>query len=45
VHCNDIVFHRAFGARGNEEIEEKGKGSDGRGELIARREGGKGLNQ
>ena len=43
--------------RGNEEMEEKGKGSGGRGELIARREGveyskgerliagGKGLNQ
>lgn len=25
--------------RGNEEMEEKGKGSGGRGELIARREG------
>lgn len=43
--------------RGNEEMEEKGKGSGGRGEIIARREGveyskgerlragGEGLNQ
>lgn len=41
MNCNDIAFNRPVGAtfRGNEEMEEKGKDSEGRGELTARTEG------